>query len=165
MVDSISMINECAPEHLILLDDDYSKFLSGIYNAGSIFCGSLSPESFGDYSSGSNHVLPTNGMAKVFSGLGVKDFGKQINVQTASSEGFLNLKDTVITMANAESLDAHARAVEIREKLAVTKSRSRISSEIRKTNETSIYINLNLDGTGQYNICLLYTSPGPRDED
>ena len=152
MVDSINMINECAPEHLILLDDDYSKFLSGIYNAGSIFCGSLSPESFGDYSSGSNHVLPTNGMAKVFSGLGVKDFGKQINVQTASSEGFLNLKDTVITMANAESLDAHARAVEIREKLAVTKSRSRISSEIRKTNETSIYINLNLDGTGQYNI-------------
>ena len=152
MVDSICMINECAPEHLILLDDDYSKFLSGIYNAGSIFCGSLSPESFGDYSSGSNHVLPTNGMAKVFSGLGVKDFGKQINVQTASSEGFLNLKDTVITMANAESLDAHARAVEIREKLAVTKSRSRISSEIRKTNETSIYINLNLDGTGQYNI-------------
>ena len=152
MVDSISLINECAPEHLILLDDNYSKFLSGIYNAGSIFCGSLSPESFGDYSSGSNHVLPTNGMAKVFSGLGVKDFGKQINVQTASSEGFLNLKDTVITMANAESLDAHARAVEIREKLAVTKSRSRISSEIRKTNETSIYINLNLDGTGQYNI-------------
>ena len=128
------------------------KFLSGIYNAGSIFSGSLSPESFGDYSSGSNHVLPTNGMAKVFSGLGVKDFGKQINVQTASSEGFLNLKDTVITLANAESLDAHARAVEIREKLAVTKSRSRISSEIRKTNETSIYINLNLDGTGQYNI-------------
>ena len=117
MVDSICMINECAPEHLILLDDDYSKFLSGIYNAGSIFCGSLSPESFGDYSSGSNHVLPTNGMAKVFSGLGVKDFGKQINVQTASSEGFLNLKDTVITLANAESLDAHARAVEIREKL------------------------------------------------
>ena len=150
--DSINLINECAPEHLILLDDDYADTLMKINNAGSIFCGSLSPESFGDYSAGTNHVLPTNGMAKVFSGLGVKDFGKQISVQTASSEGFLNLKDTVITMANAENLDAHAEAVKIRESLANQKSSSRISTEIRKTNETSIYINLNLDGTGKYNI-------------
>ena len=150
--DCINLINECAPEHLILLDDDYADTLLKINNAGSIFCGSLSPESFGDYSAGTNHVLPTNGMAKVFSGLGIKDFGKQINVQTASSEGFLNLKDTVITMANAENLDAHAKAVKIRESLANQKSTSRISTEIRKTNETSIYINLNLDGTGKYNI-------------
>ena len=150
--DALILINECAPEHLILLDDDYSKYLSKINNAGSIFCGALSPESFGDYSSGSNHVLPTNGMAKVHSGLSVGDFGKQITVQTASPEGFNNIKNTVIEMAKAETLDAHEQAVIIREPLALKQTGSRIFTEIRKTNETSIYINLNLDGTGNYNI-------------
>ena len=150
--DAVTLINECAPEHLILLDEDYSKYLININNAGSIFCGSLSPESFGDYSSGSNHVLPTNGQAKVHSGLGVSDFGKQISVQTASPEGFNNLKDTVINMAQAETLDAHENAVKIRESLASHLESSRMFTEIRKTNETSIYINLNLDGTGNFNI-------------
>ena len=150
--DTLSLINECAPEHLILLDENYSKYLVDINNAGSIFCGSLSPESFGDYSSGSNHVLPTNGQAKVHSGLSVNDFGKQISVQTASPEGFNNLKETVITLAQAEALDAHEKAVKIREAIAFNEVSSRSFTEIRKTNETSIYINLNLDGTGNYNI-------------
>ena len=150
--DAVALINECAPEHLILLDEDYSKYLININNAGSIYCGSLSPESFGDYSSGTNHVLPTNGQAKVYSGLGVIDFGKQISVQTASPEGFNNLKDTVMNMAQAETLDAHENAVKIRENLASHLESSRMFTEIRKTNETSIYINLNLDGTGNYNI-------------
>ena len=150
--DILSLINECAPEHLILLDEDYSKYLVDINNAGSIFCGSLSPESFGDYSSGSNHVLPTNGQAKVHSGLSVNDFGKQISVQTASPEGFNNLKETVITLAQAEALDAHEKAVKIREDIAFKQASSRSFAEIRKTNETSIYININLDGTGNYNI-------------
>ena len=150
--DTLSLINECAPEHLILLDEDYSKYLVDINNAGSIFCGSLSPESFGDYSSGSNHVLPTNGQAKVHSGLSINDFGKQISVQTASPEGFNNLKETVITLAQAEALDAHEKAVKIREDIAFKQASSRSFAEIRKTNETSIYININLDGTGNYNI-------------
>ena len=150
--DTLVLINDCAPEHLILLDEDYSKYLVEVNNAGSIFCGALSPESFGDYSSGTNHVLPTNGQAKVNSGLGVKDFGKQISVQTASSEGFENLKNTVITMAQAESLDAHEQAVKIRQSNANHKASSRSYTEIRKTNETSIYLNLNIDGTGNYNI-------------
>ena len=150
--DTLVLINDCAPEHLILLDEDYSKYLVKVNNAGSIFCGALSPESFGDYSSGTNHVLPTNGQAKVHSGLGVKDFGKQISVQTASSEGFENLKNTVITMAQAESLDAHEQAVKIRQSNANQKASSRSYTEIRKTNETSIYLNLNIDGTGNYNI-------------
>jgi histidinol dehydrogenase len=150
--DTLSLINECAPEHLILLDENYSKYLVDINNAGSIFCGSLSPESFGDYSSGSNHVLPTNGQAKVHSGLSVNDFGKQISVQTASPEGFNNLKETVITLAQAEALDAHEKAVKIREDIAFKQASSRSFAEIRKTNETSIYININLDGTGNYNI-------------
>ena len=150
--DTLALINDCAPEHLILLDEDYSKYLVEVNNAGSIFCGALSPESFGDYSSGTNHVLPTNGQAKVHSGLGVKDFGKQISVQTASSEGFENLKSTVIAMAQAESLDAHEQAVKIRQSNANQKATSRSHTEIRKTNETSIYLNLNIDGTGNYNI-------------
>jgi len=150
--DSINLINECAPEHLILLDEDYSKYLVEINNAGSIFCGALSPESFGDYSSGSNHVLPTSGQAKVHSGLSVSDFGKHISVQTASAEGFNNLKDTVLEMAQAETLDAHQQAVKIREDIASKKLASRSYSEIRKTNETNIFIDLNLDGTGNYNI-------------
>ena len=150
--DVVEIINDCAPEHLILLDDDYARYLVEVNNAGSIFCGPLSPESFGDYSSGSNHVLPTNGQAKVYSVLSVKDFGKQISVQTASPEGFENLKNTVVTMAQAESLDAHEQAVKIRESNASTQISARKFSEIRKTNETSIYVNLNLDGSGNYNI-------------
>ena len=150
--DTSQLINECAPEHLILLDEDFSKYLPSINNAGSIFCGSLSPESFGDYASGSNHVLPTNGKARTYSGLGLRDFGKQISMQAATSEGFMNLKDTVTTLALAEGLDAHIAAVDVRRNLVEDASKSRSSSEIRKTNETNIYINLNLDGTGKYSI-------------
>jgi len=150
--DTSQLINECAPEHLILLDDDNSKYLPSINNAGSIFCGSLSPESFGDYASGSNHVLPTNGNAKTYSGLGIKDFGKQISLQAVTAEGFMNLKDTVITLALAEGLDGHAAAVDIRRSLASEIDKSRSCVEIRKTNETNIYVNLNLDGTGKYSI-------------
>jgi len=152
IIDTSQLINECAPEHLILLDEDYSKYLPTINNAGSIFCGSLSPESFGDYASGSNHVLPTNGHARTYSGLGIKDFGKQIGLQIASAEGFMNLKDTVTTLALAEGLDAHAAAVDIRRNRVLGIKKSRACVEIRKTNETNIYVNLNLDGTGKYSI-------------
>ena len=150
--DSVAVINECAPEHLILLDNDYSKLLPLISNAGSVFCGSLSPESFGDYASGTNHVLPTNGSASVISGLGVKDFGKQISVQTATAEGFNNLKQTVYTLADLEGLDGHSRAVSIREDRAKSLTSQRIVSEIRKTNETEIYATINLDGSGKSSI-------------
>ena len=100
--DTIKLINECAPEHLILFDDNYSSLLPFIENAGSIFCGKYSPESFGDYASGTNHVLPTNGKATTKSGLGIKDFGKQISVQTSTSEGFQNLSETVLNLSKAE---------------------------------------------------------------
>jgi histidinol dehydrogenase len=152
VIDASQLINECAPEHLILLDEDYSKYLPSIDNAGSIFCGSLSPESFGDFASGSNHVLPTNGHAKTYSGLGIKDFGKQISLQAATAEGFMNLKDTVTTLALAEGLDGHAAAVDIRRSRVLEIDKSRSCVEIRKTNETNIYVNLNLDGTGKYSI-------------
>ena len=150
----IDFINNNAPEHLILLDDDFSKIIPHINNAGSVFCGKYSPESFGDYASGSNHTLPTAGSAKTYSGLSVKDFGKIITFQTATSEGFINLAQTVKTLADAETLDAHTKAVSIREKYALQdiSQLSRTSFIKRTTNETDIFINLNIDGSGNYNI-------------
>jgi len=150
----IDFININAPEHLILLDNDFSKIAPYINNAGSVFCGNYSPESFGDYASGSNHTLPTSGAAKTYSGLSVKDFGKIITFQTATAEGFMNLAPAVKILAEAENLDAHAKAVDIRESYALqdTYQKPRTSFIKRTTNETSIFINLNIDGTGNYNI-------------
>ena len=150
----VDFININAPEHLILLDEDFSKIAPYINNAGSVFCGKYSPESFGDYASGSNHTLPTARSAKTYSGLSVKDFGKIITFQTASPEGFINLAPTIKILANAEYLDAHARAVSIREKYAEQDNivKPRTSFIKRATNETSIFINLNIDGTGNYNV-------------
>ena len=150
----IDFININAPEHLILLDNDFSKIVPYINNAGSVFCGNYSPESFGDYASGSNHTLPTSGAAKTYSGLSVKDFGKIITFQTATAEGFMNLAPAVKILAEAENLDAHAKAVDIREKYAIqdTYQKPRTSFIKRTTNETSIFINLNIDGTGNYNV-------------
>ena len=150
----INFINENAPEHLILMDDNFLINTPKIINAGSVFCGSFSPESFGDYASGSNHTLPTSGNAKTYSGLSVKDFGKTITFQYASPEGFLNLAPTVEKMAEAEKLDAHKNAVSIRENLALkeVESLNRIAFINRNTNETNVLLNLNLDGTGNYNI-------------
>ena len=150
----IDFININAPEHLILLDNDFSKIAPYINNAGSVFCGNYSPESFGDYASGSNHTLPTAGAAKTYSGLSVKDFGKIITFQTATPEGFMNLAPTVKTLAEAEYLDAHSKAVTIRERYALenTYQVSRTSFIKRTTKETNIFINLNIDGIGNYNI-------------
>ena len=150
----INFINDNAPEHLILLDNNFSKIAPLINNAGSVFCGKYSPESFGDYASGSNHTLPTGRTAKTYSGLSVKDFGKSITFQTASPDGFINLAPTVKTLAEAESLDAHKKAVSIRESYALNDldNQSRTSFIKRTTNETSIFINLNIDGSGNYNI-------------
>ena len=150
----INFINDNAPEHLILLDNNFSKIVPLINNAGSVFCGKYSPESFGDYASGSNHTLPTGRTAKTYSGLSVKDFGKSITFQTASPDGFINLAPTVKTLAEAESLDAHKKAVLIRESYALNDldNQSRTSFVKRTTNETIIFINLNIDGSGNYNI-------------
>jgi histidinol dehydrogenase len=150
----INFINDNAPEHLILLDDDFSKFIPYINNAGSVFCGKYSPESFGDYASGSNHTLPTNQAAKTYSGLSVKDFGKIITFQTSSAEGFFNLAPAVKILSNAENLDAHTNAVNIRDKYVSSEliNKPRTSFVKRSTNETSIFINLNIDGTGNYNV-------------
>ena len=112
--DTIKLINECAPEHLILFDDNYSSLLPFIENAGSIFCGKYSPESFGDYASGTNHVLPTSGSAKFSSGLSVNDFLKRHSLIKITKTGIERLGPSVINLAEHENLEGHANSIKIR---------------------------------------------------
>ncbi len=114
MDEAMSISNQYGPEHLILQCQGAQKMIHNISNAGSVFVGPWTPESVGDYASGTNHVLPTYGYAKSTSGLGVDAFVKQITVQTLSPEGLKNLGPTVMDLAEVEGLDAHREAVRIR---------------------------------------------------
>ena len=109
--DAVEVSNRYAPEHLILQVDSPRSLLPALRNAGSIFVGQWTPESVGDYCSGTNHVLPTYGFARAYSGLGVDQFMRQMTVQEVSREGLEGLADTVIRLAELEGLDAHAAAV------------------------------------------------------
>lgn len=109
-----TLINEYAPEHLIIADDEPHSIAQGVFNAGSIFLGHYSPESVGDYASGTNHTLPTNGFAKSFSGVSLDSFLKKITFQELSKEGLQNIGPTVEIMAEAEQLKAHSNAVSLR---------------------------------------------------
>ncbi|EGQ8157769.1 histidinol dehydrogenase [Vibrio parahaemolyticus] len=111
---AISISNYYGPEHLIVQTKNPRELLPLLDNAGSIFLGDWSPESAGDYASGTNHVLPTYGYTRTYSSLGLADFSKRMTVQELSAEGLQNLAPTVVTMAEAEGLDAHKRAVTIR---------------------------------------------------
>lgn len=110
----IAISNQYGPEHLIVQTEDPRALLPKLDNAGSIFLGLWSPESVGDYASGTNHVLPTYGYTKTYSSLGLADFSKRMTVQQLSAEGLMALAPTVTTIADAEGLDAHKRAVTIR---------------------------------------------------
>ena len=114
IAEAIAMINEYAPEHLILCCDNAAVVADEITNAGSVFIGNYSPESVGDYASGTNHVLPTNGFAKAYSGVCVDSFTKKITYQQLDYKGLQNISATVIAMAEAEGLQGHANAVKIR---------------------------------------------------
>jgi len=103
--------NTYAPEHLILQVNDPRALLTQVRNAGSVFVGPWTPESVGDYCSGTNHVLPTYGFAKAWSGLGVDQFIRQMTVQEVSREGLERLSEAVVSLASMEGLDAHAAAV------------------------------------------------------
>ncbi|CAM2972839.1 histidinol dehydrogenase [Vibrio mytili] len=119
LTQAVSISNYYGPEHLIVQTKNPRELLPLLDNAGSIFLGNWSPESAGDYASGTNHVLPTYGYTRTYSSLGLADFSKRMTVQELSEEGLKNLAPTVVTMAEAEGLDAHKRAVTIRvEKLA-----------------------------------------------
>lgn len=112
--EAIKVSNLYAPEHLIIQTDAPRDLLADIMHAGSVFLGEFSPESMGDYASGTNHVLPTYGYAKTYSSLGLADFSKRMTVQTLTKEGFQNLGPIVSLLAERELLDAHKLAVEVR---------------------------------------------------
>lgn len=111
---ALALINEYAPEHLILSIQQAEMMAEKVWNAGSVFIGNYSPESVGDYASGTNHTLPTNGYAKAYSGVSVDSFVKKITFQQLTERGLTNIAQTVMDMAKAESLDAHSKAVQIR---------------------------------------------------
>jgi histidinol dehydrogenase len=115
MEEAIKYSNMIAPEHLQIQTKNPTEVLSKIQNAGAVFLGRYSPVAFGDYSSGLNHVLPTAGYAKIYSGLSSLDFVKTMNFLQCSKEGYRSLKETTLTIAEMEGFDAHANSVTVRE--------------------------------------------------
>ena len=111
---AVTVINEYAPEHLILQNQEYRDLVPLIVNAGSVFLGPYTPESAGDYASGTNHTLPTNGYAAMYSGVSLDSFVKQVTFQEISKEGIQNLGPSIEKMAKEELLDAHKLAVTLR---------------------------------------------------
>ena len=112
--DVLDFVNDYAPEHLIISTRNDEFFIDRIENAGSVFIGSFTPESAGDYASGTNHTLPTNGFAKAYSGVNLDSFTKSITYQKISEEGIKNIGKTIELMAEAEGLQAHKNAVSVR---------------------------------------------------
>ena len=113
-VEALAVANFYAAEHLIISTNNADVLATQIVNAGSVFIGHFSPESIGDYASGTNHVLPTNGYARAYSGVSVDSFVKKITFQRLNTEGVKNIGPSVILMAEAEQLTAHANAVRVR---------------------------------------------------
>lgn len=113
-VQAMVLLNEYAPEHLILACREPEQLAAKVINAGSVFLGHYSPESVGDYASGTNHVLPTNGHSRAYSGVSVDSFVKKITFQQLTTQGLAVIGPTVMRMAQAEGLEAHARAVGVR---------------------------------------------------
>lgn len=112
--EAIQFSNIYAPEHLILAVENAENFTDKINNAGSVFLGNYSPESAGDYASGTNHTLPTNGFAKNYSGVSLDSFVKKITFQNITKKGIQNIGKTIELMAEAEELMAHKNAVSVR---------------------------------------------------
>ena len=114
MDEAVELTNEYAPEHLIVETSDYMEVAERVVNAGSVFLGSFSPESAGDYASGTNHTLPTNGYAKAYSGVSLDSFIRKITFQEICSDGMKAIGPAIETMAANEQLDAHKNAVTVR---------------------------------------------------
>ena len=112
--EAVAMTNEYAPEHLIISTRYYMGVAANIVNAGSVFLGNYTPESAGDYASGTNHTLPTNGHAKAYSGVNLDSFVRKVTFQQITQEGLTNLSNAIILMAENEELMAHSNAVKVR---------------------------------------------------
>lgn len=112
--EAMDLLNEYAPEHLIIATENAHELAGKVINAGSVFLGNYTPEAAGDYASGTNHTLPTNGYAKAYSGVSLDSFMKKITFQHISEQGIKNIGKTIETMAEAEMLTAHKEAVAVR---------------------------------------------------
>ena len=112
--EALALINEYAPEHFIVCTKNNDFFIKGISNAGSVFIGNYTPESAGDYASGTNHTLPTNGYSKTYSGVNLDSFTKSITFQEITKTGIQNIGSSIELMAEAEGLQAHKNAVTLR---------------------------------------------------
>jgi histidinol dehydrogenase len=128
---ALDLVNAYAAEHLIIACSDADELAQKVVNAGSVFIGNYSPESVGDYASGTNHTLPTNGFARAYSGVSVDSFVKKITYQKLTQEGLQKIAPTVVAMAEAEGLKAHAEAVRVR--LAPPQKRGVSDKQISKT--------------------------------
>jgi histidinol dehydrogenase len=111
---ALELINEYGPEHFIVCTNNNDFYVDNIENAGSVFIGNYTPESAGDYASGTNHTLPTNGFSKSYSGVNLDSFTKSITFQEISKEGIKTIGKSIELMAAAEGLEAHKNAVSIR---------------------------------------------------
>jgi histidinol dehydrogenase len=111
---ALELINEYGPEHFIVCTQNNDFYVDNIENAGSVFIGNYTPESAGDYASGTNHTLPTNGFSKSYSGVNLDSFTKSITFQEITEEGIQKIGKSIELMAAAEGLDAHKNAVSIR---------------------------------------------------
>ena len=111
---ALDLINKYGPEHFIVCTNDYDYYVDNIENAGSVFIGNYTPESAGDYASGTNHTLPTNGFSKAYSGVNLDSFTKSITFQKISKQGIRTIGKSIELMADAEGLQAHKNAVSIR---------------------------------------------------
>ena len=112
--EALKLINEYGPEHFIVVTSNEDFYVNGVTNAGSVFIGDYTPESAGDYASGTNHTLPTNGYAKQYSGVNLDSFMKSMTFQKITKEGIKNIGSAIELMAEAEGLQAHKNAVTLR---------------------------------------------------
>ena len=112
--EALELTNAYAPEHLIIETENYMEVAGRVTNAGSVFLGSLTPESAGDYASGTNHTLPTNGYAKAYNGVSLDSFIRKITFQEILPEGMKSIGPAIEVMAANEQLDAHKNAVTVR---------------------------------------------------
>jgi histidinol dehydrogenase len=149
--EAVALMNAYAPEHLIIQTHHAAALAEEITQAGSVFIGAWTPESLGDYASGTNHTLPTNGAARAFSGVSLDSFVRKITYQEASPAGLAGLGPHVETLARAELLEGHARAVSARLAFAPA-AVGRTGFVRRKTNETDIVVQVDLDGSGRGDI-------------
>ncbi len=146
--EAVALMDAYAPEHLIIQTHHAAALAEEVTHAGSVFIGPWTPESLGDYASGTNHTLPTNGAARAYAGVSLDSFVRKITFQEATPEGLDELGKHVEVMARAEQLEGHAQAVAIR-RASLDATSTRTGFVRRKTNETDIVIQIDLDGSGR----------------